>query len=229
MTPDELACLFRIEMNDGAKSVSGGYNDAQYSPELLSFYIDEAERQASENGMLLFDRTIAEICQIQIVAGKSLYTFDDRILRIDRVDFIITGQTGRNNINIDTRQEFDIIKPDWREKKFSDLYTCFINETTIELAGEVDQAGIIHLEVYRLPLERASVRGKFEIGQRNHRWLMDWVKYLAYNNKDADLYAPQLAEDHKRKFERRFGHQKTGDTWRYTQKNEPLRSSYNGA
>lgn len=228
MTPEQLACLFRIEMNDGAKSVSGGYNDAQYSPELLNFYIDEAERQASENGMLLFDRTRADICQIQVVEGNSLYNFDDRILRIDRVDFVVTGQTGRENININTRQEFDTIKPEWREKKFSDLYTCFVNETTIELAGEVDQAGLIYLEVYRLPLESASARGKFEIGQRNHRWLMDWVKYLAYNNKDADLYAPQLAEDHKRKFERRFGHQKTGDTWRYTQNNEPLRSSYNG-
>ncbi|NIR25631.1 MAG: hypothetical protein GWN61_08045, partial [candidate division Zixibacteria bacterium] len=102
--------------------------------------------------------------------------------------------------------------PDWRERDFSDLLTCFVDENTLELVGECDKSGILHLEVYRLPLQDATVAGRFEIGARNHSWLMDWVKYLAYNNKDADLYAPQLAESHKRKFELRFGNQKTGDT-----------------
>jgi hypothetical protein len=215
-------------MDDESKSRSGGYSDAQYSPELLNHYIDEAERQACENGMLLFDRSTPSVCQVSVEQGTSVYNIDERILRIDRVDFIETDTTPRKNIVIQTRTHYDQTVPDWRERDFSDLLTCFVDENTIELTGDVDKDGTLYLEVYRLPLQDATSAGRFEIGTRNHSWLMHWVKYLAYNNKDADLYAPQLAEDHKRKFEFRFGNQKSGDTWRYSQKNSPLRSTYNG-
>ena len=216
-------------MNDESKSISGGYADAQYSDELINHYIDEAERQACENSMFLFDRSTPYICEINVTAGQSQYRIDPRILRVDRVDFIAEDTTTRQNVVIQTRTNYDSDFPDWRDRNFTELYTCFGDENTIELAGNMNVSGIIYLEVYRLPLNDASTMDQFEMGARNHSWLMHWVKYLAYNNKDADLYAPQLAEVHKREFERRFGYPKDGDTWRYSQKNKPLRSTYHGA
>lgn len=228
MTPSELKCLFRTEMDDESKSVAGGVDDAQYSDPLLDHYVDEAERQAAENAMLIFDRTTVNICQIPVAADRTVYSIDGRILRIDRVDFVETDTAERQEVTIQTRESLDSDIPDWRDRNFSEMLACFVDETTIELTGSMDKTGTLYFELYRLPLRDASANGRFEIGMRNHSWLMHWVKYLAYNNKDADLYAPQLAEVHKREFERRFGYQKTADTWRYSQKNKSISSAYNG-
>lgn len=226
MTPGELECLFRTEMNDESKATSGGYNDAQFSPELLKHYIDEAERQAAENSSLIFDRT-SSICAIPVAVDNSLYRFDDRIIRIDRIDFIDADNVRTNLIN-HSRESAERDLPGWRDEKVSVNLAVFVEDNSIELAGISDRVGSLALEVIRYPMYSATAQGSFEISGRNHEHLMDWVKYRAYNNRDADVYAPELARDYRRKFEIRFGHMKKADTWRYSQKDEVPRTTYNG-
>jgi hypothetical protein len=226
MTPRELHCLFREEMNDESKSVAGGYNDAQFSENLVNHYIDEAERQAAENSSLIFDRT-SSICTIPVAVDNSLYRFDDRIIRIDRIDFIDEDNARTNLIN-HSRESAERDLPGWRDEKVSDNLAVFVEDNSVELAGISDRVGSLALEVIRYPMYSATAQGSFEISGRNHSHLMDWVKYLAYNNRDADIYAPDLAMDYRRKFELRFGFMKNADTWRYSQKDEVPRTTYNG-
>lgn len=226
MTPRELRCLFRAEMDDESKSSAGGYTDVQFPEELVNHYIDEAERQAAENSSLIFDRT-SSICTIPVAVGNSLYSFDDRIIRIDRIDFIDVDSIRTNLIN-HSRESAERDLPGWRDEKVSVNLAVFVEDSKIELAGVSDREGSLALEVVRYPMYNATAQGEFEISGRNHSHLMDWVKYLAYNNRDADVYAPALAREYRQKFELRFGFMKKADTWRYSQKDEVPRTTYNG-
>jgi hypothetical protein len=226
MTPSDLSKQFRLEMDDHCKSISSSDSDVLFCQDLVDFFIDQSERQAAENGMLIFDRNTDFICTIPLIKGIPIIK-NEKIIKIDRIFFLCNGSSEKVEISIKSFEEYDAENPEWRTRNFSENLTCFVVGQKIEPAGEIDVEGMLFLEVYRYPIESAVGCNSFEIDEKHHYWLIYWMKYLAYNKRDSDTYSPQLAEYNKKIFENRFGFQKTCDTWQYASSG-PLVTSYCG-
>ena len=226
MTPSKLSKQFRLEMDDYCKSIGSSSSDELFCQELVDFFIDQSERQAAENGMLIFDRNTDFICNIPLVNGVQVLK-NEKIIKIDRIFFLRNGASEKVEINIKSIEKYDAENPNWRNCNFSENLTCFVIGQKVELAGNVDVEGMLFLEVYRYPIDSAVECDSFEIEEKHHYWLIYWMKYLAYNKRDSDTYSPQLAEYNKKIFESRFGYQKTCDTWQYTSSG-PLVTAYCG-
>jgi hypothetical protein len=211
MNTDELICRFRHDMDDVIKNTSGSLDDAQWSQALVAAYVDDAQNEAAERSKLLFDRTSVPVCHINVTTENTRYSLDKRVLEVQRCFF--HGDAENFEVKIYSRVMLDNVLPGWRDETFSGNKAVSVDDTTLELAGSSDIEGQLRLEVYRLPLIPASISGQIEISARNHIYLLDWMKHLAYSKRESDLYSPQLATDHERRFEERFGGKNRAATW----------------
>lgn len=75
MTLTEILVEARAKLNDQ-------YVPYKWSDIELFGYANEAEREACRRANLIVDNSISDYCSITLVAGKSLYTLDGKVLRI---------------------------------------------------------------------------------------------------------------------------------------------------
>lgn len=61
----------------------------------------------------------------------------------------------------------------------------------------------VGLRVFRRPLDPITDAGdqQLEIDDHHHRHLLLWVKHLAYDNHDVEMFDKRKSEDYKQKFE----------------------------
>jgi len=212
MNVSDLVTRFHQDMDDEVKSLSGDERDQNWPAKLVHDYLDDAEREAAERSRLLFDRLTPAVCRIPLVTTRSVYKLSELITEVTRVDFVYDG--GSFQVRIHNRMELEKVQPNWRTDNFSGTRAIIVDDSTIEPAGVIEQAGTLHLEVYRYPLFPASMSDAFEIAARNHIHLLDWMKHLAYGKREADIYSPQLAKSYEESFIKRFGVTKDANTWR---------------
>lgn len=221
MNVSDLIERFRQDMDDDIKSLGGDDGDQAWSDVIVNKYVDDAEREAAERGRLLFDRVTSQVCRIPVSSVYTLYNLNELITEVTRVDFVNTDETTTFQATLHNRKELEKTRPNWRTDTFSNTRAIIIDDSTVEPAGAVTESGWLHLEVYRYPLVPASQSDKFEIAARNHIHLLDWMKHLAYNKRESDIYSPQLAREFKEEFTKRFGLGKGAKTWRDTHASTP--------
>lgn len=225
-TPDQLVSIFLAESADkNYQNKDGRMLDAGWEKNLLLMYADEAEREAAARADLIFDSTTEAICKIPVTTGTKIYRIDSRINRIDNARFVGSGDSFEIKI-VYRSNEYDRSES-WDSDDFSSTRRLFVDDVNIELSGIVSVDGDIILSVYRSPLVNASSSGLFEISERHQSKLLHWVAYRAYMSVDNDIYH-DLGLYHLKEFERYFGYSKNQDAWRYSQRNEPLVTAYQG-
>lgn len=220
MNVSELIQRFRQDMDDDIKSLGGDDGDQAWPPDIVNKYVDDAEREAAERGRLLFDRITSSVCRIPVVTTHPAYNLSELITEVTRVDFFV-DDVHQFQVAIHNRKELERLQPNWRTDNFPSTQAIIIDDSTVELAGAITENGLLHLEVYRYPLVPASQSDKFEIAARNHIHLLDWMKHLAYNKRESDIYSPQLAKEFEERFTSRFGFEKGAKTWRDTHASTP--------
>lgn len=201
----QLADAFLAECGDlNYKNTDGRQLDAGWSRNLIANYIDEAEYEACERSNIIFDKDTTSVCQIPVVAGQSVYPLHSSIVGISYIKFI-PAIGSQFDVLVREKVEFSQISPIWRTVGFSVNKCVFVHDSEIENAGIADTAGTLHLEVYRSPLANASVSGQFEIPEKYHAKLIDWVKYKAFSNPDVDIYDVKKSYVFYGQFQRSFG------------------------
>ena len=226
-TPEQLVNIFLAESGDkNYQNEDGRMLDAGWERNLLLMYADEAEREAAARADLIFDSTTEAVCKIAVTDGLNIYPIDSRINRIDNAKFI--GSNGENfELEIVYRSNEYDRSESWASDDFLSTRRLFVDDVNIELSGVVSIDGNIILSVYRNPLVSASSSGLFEISERHQPKLLHWLAYRAYMSVDNDVYH-DLGLYHLKEFEKYFGYSKNQDAWRYSQRNKPLVTAYQG-
>lgn len=197
MNLSELRTAFRSDVDDAATPYLWSDDDFER-------YLNDAEREASRRARLLVDSNTAELCTISVLANKSLYELDTRIIFVRRAKL---SDQSKPLIRMSYR-DMDEERPGW-EDSTSTVPTHFITDFKtgwIRLYPTPTAAKTLNLVVVRLPMQdMEDDYDEPEINSRYHESLLHWVKYRAYLKKDPETLNEDEAKKHLAKFEEEFG------------------------
>ena len=197
MNLGELKTAFRNDVDDTATPYL-------WSDEELERYLNDAEREACRRARLLVDSDVAEICKINVTAGKSTYELDNRIIFIRRAK--LTSQS--RPLTRMSFRDMDEFRPGW-ESSTASRATHFITDWKtghIRIFPTPTQADTLWLTGVRLPMQdMADQYDEPEINVRYHESLVHWAKHRAYLKKDAETLNEAESKKHLDAFEKEFG------------------------
>ncbi len=174
MTTTELLALFRIEVFD--LELPYLWSDAW-----VYGAIDAAQKQFCRDTFGVAD---ARSYTVAIVPGTQWYDIDPSILKIrDAID----AATGRPMPIIASEKMHE------NEMKFDGTtgpcraLIAGLEENTLRAWPIPAFAMTIELRTFRLPIT-VEAGDDFEIPEQHHRYLLHWVKHLAYGVQDTEAY-----------------------------------------
>jgi hypothetical protein len=178
----------------------------QWSTPFITRALNEAENQACRRARLIVDSSTPAICRIPLVAGKSLYALDPRILFIRRVKL----STRSEPLGFGRVRDLDMTYPDW-ETETGDVIAWIPDFTSgyVRLFREPTSAEVpatVNLTVVREPLRpMVQLEDCPEIKPRYHYRLAEWALYRMFMQRDSERYDPDRAARHLAEFEAEFG------------------------
>lgn len=215
MTVEELIRRARVRLHDSALPYL-------ISDEDMVVFVGNAQREACERGLALFDDTTTAICEISVEAAQATYPTDERVLAV--VSARLDGETEPlRKVNAD-----DVLLHKFKASLGSATPTAFYErDGAITLLPTPDASDTLRLAVYRYPLaDIESISDDLEIPARLHPALIHWVCYEALSVQDAELLDPGSAEKALLAFERVFGRPRTAlelKSWRELARNTGVR------
>lgn len=215
MTLEELRAQFWTDADD---LIEPG---RLFSPEQVTAWLNEAEEEAALRANLLHESELEAICQIPVVAGTTVYAFDDRLFNITYMDFTATGSDETTEQTITDRIEEDRLDRTWRSR--TEASNRIIVEDTRLRFTWIPVAGLLRLEGYRAPLEKmAEPDDTPEINRAHHTHLVQWALHRAFSIPDSETIDPTRADKAEKAFTRQFGIRPDADLRRSSEANRPL-------
>lgn len=181
-----------------------------HSTEKLISYINEAESEACRRGKILPDSTTDDICKIDVTSGTSIYNLDPRIIAIERV----YNATKKKVI---VPKKFSIADREdcgWqsREGSIMNYIVGMDKRDKLRLYRIPTEDQTIILTVFREPLnEMINPDDEPEIDSTYHKFLIHWVLYRCFSERDVDANDDKLASINLAAFESQFGKEKTAN------------------
>ena len=183
MTTTELLKLFRTEVFD----LEAPY---LWSDALVYGYIDEAQKQFCRDTYGIAD---ARNFKLDIAPGVEWYAMDPRILKL------------RDAIDRTTGLPVPVIpveKMHESSMKFDSTVGLLralisgLEDNTLRTWPVPQLAATVELRTFRLPTT-VGAGDDFEVDPRHHRYLLYWVKHLAYDVQDSETYDKAASEKFK--------------------------------
>lgn len=201
MTLLQLLTQLRVDLDDTEE-------DYLWSDDELKRYINEALNEAVRRSRLIIDQATAEVCEIPVLVGQSLYQLHRTIYMV--LDVHASWDDGP--LCKWTTDEMNMRNRGWRNET-SDApngYVLDFQSGALMLAQKPTAAGTLNLRVYRLPLvELVDDNDTPEIAEHLHRKLLHWAKHEAYLKPDSDTLNTGGSADALALFEREFGEAKS--------------------
>ena len=209
MQASKLLATFRQQAADDVGPVFVIADEAFYG------FLSEAESEACVRARLLRDSTTEQVCRIDLEVGVGTYRLDPRIdlIELVRLQWPDADSTRRTEIPHLGIEELPI-----ERERTGRPRAVFREGNTLILDRLPTDPGVIHLDVYRLPLWPIT-RGSDEpeIREEFHLALLDWVKYRAYNTKDSQALDEARAAAAYQRYEAQFGPKPTAWSQRHRQ------------
>lgn len=181
-------------------------------------YLNEAENEAALRMRLLHESADADVCEIDVTAGTSVYDLHASLFELTHTAFRLDGATERTPVELKSTGWLDKQMPCWRDETGTPCYAVQL-ETSIRLVPEPDANGTLLLEGYRLPLvpmEDGTAKDTPEIHQAHHRYLVEWALYRAYSVPDTEVQDTERAASALERFTRYFGERPDANLRRIT-------------
>lgn len=219
MKLEDLIERFRLETSDTAEPYL-------WPDELVTAWLNDALDEACIRGRLIREDANTDVCEIELTQGQQTYPLHSslyEIIEIRRVPLV-----GRPEVlKLVSREQLDRAGVDWR---YETRQTCYAiqDDTSIRFVGGLTTGDMIHMDVYRLPLDPiATDSDEPEIHRAHHVHLLQWAYHKAYSVPDTEVFDPQRAAKAEDEFTRYFGIRPDSDLRRITredfvQHNEPV-------
>lgn len=185
MTLAELVTITRRKLRDDV----GMDADRYWSDSDLAGNLNEAQEEFAKQTLCLVESLDAAFCTIVLLANTHSYPINRRILRIDEV-----RASWRTNPLSDARSfrtfpagwQVNHARPDSYCTDFSSFYLT-LDKNPATVSGET-----LSLTVRRLP-KTMTISQNAEIPDSFQRSLRFYATYLALDDKDSEIYKPELA------------------------------------
>lgn len=195
MTGAELIALTRQYLGDTAEPYL--WTDA-----FLLGALNRAEQEAAIRSLCLFDDSTEAVTQIALSAGTAAYAQDARVLFIDGIHL-----AGKLLTQVDPEDLPRQLGEDWATHTGTPTHWFSTgSQLTVYPIPDSALTGVkLYLRVYRHPLQAFTALTSPEIDSYQHRALMNWACYEAYQVVDTDNQRGDRALPHLAQFEQVFG------------------------
>lgn len=190
MNTQGVVDLFRIEMHDTA-------TPPMFADEQLYAYLSDAQTMLARNTGGIPD-SVSALTELSYAAGDTEFVLDERILKVRGAHRVSDGvpvsiinyeDMAKNGLRFDGA-EGEVC----RLIIGMDADVAYFHNVPVE-------AGEIKLVLDRLPLKDIeSEQDELEVKKVHHLKLLLWMKHLAYDNQDAEVFNKSKAVEFEEKF-----------------------------
>jgi hypothetical protein len=177
-----------------------------WSDAALIDHLNAAVTQVCLRARCLVDTETPEVTQYALAEGDRYITLHPAILAV-RHARIVGHCHGLAGI---TAKRLWKEKPDWENSEAGspDYWIPDYHDGRLYLDRPVDSAGVLHLNVWRTPLESEVMAADGDVPAIPSHWrenLLDWAAHLAFSLIDADTRSDQRAVDYAQRFAAKVG------------------------
>lgn len=210
-------------LHDVSDQVAGTTPDQLWTSKRLVRYINEAQRRFARRSLVIRDGSTPECCQIQLVAGQTLYPLHTSVIAVlsalytgDNTDLARGGHAALGTYRMPDTYFFNpaglsnlppgkVLAFSTDEQISANDYGTF-NKVTMRVYPKpsADFAGIVNLRVVRLPIGRFDEENTDaypEVPEDYHLDMLDWAAYLALRIADNDAGDEDRATAYAKSFE----------------------------
>lgn len=193
MNSTELIDLYRAEMRD---------TEAPYLVEdaALYSYLDDAQKWFCRLTEGIEDSRTPAITRLSITPNTEWYDTSRLILKLREAHRMDTGaEVGL--VNAEKASKLGIVF-DGRVGPIKYLVVG-LDKNAVRAWPVPNETVTLELRTFRLPLSPITDAGdqELEIDEQHHRHLLLWVKHLAYDNHDVEMFDRRKSDEYKAKFE----------------------------
>lgn len=195
MKASAVVALARSELDDVA--------EPQLWPNAtLLAYLAEAQMEACMRADIIWDGT-SSFCSIAVAAEATAAALDSRVTRVEWAGWDDGAVV--KPLNFVDQRDADRQSNGWRT--YSGTPSALIaSPTALRFVTKPAAAGTLRLEVYRMPLKSTLVASDdIEVPDRWAHLLRDWIRYRAFETRDADKQDRARSAEALAKFEATFG------------------------
>lgn len=215
MTLEQLIARFRTEAHDKVEPYF--CSDAD-----VTAWLNDAVNEACIRARLIHESSpITNLTEITVTAAEATYDLHDSLYELDHIAFKMEGDTCRRQLYLISREELDVLMPDWRDRAGIPEY-AIQTDRRLRLVPSPAEDGLLLLEGYRLPLA-AMVDGDDEpdIHQEHHRHLVHWALHKAFSVPDSEFFDRDRSAKAEAEFTSYFGLRPDADLRRKTREDVP--------
>lgn len=182
-----------------------------WTPQTLTIYANEAERQAARRARLLIDADTltdaanAPLCRYSVLSGASAITLHPKVIFVRRV------KLGSQTLPLPAThvRDMDRIAPGWEDAVAGAVVTYIPNwqRRKLRFYNKFAQNDTVNLQVVRLPLvDMANLNNDSpEIDPSYHMGLVHGMLTLAFMKPDSETEDQKRSAMHRELFEQEFG------------------------
>lgn len=222
MTRDDLIRAFRVLAGD---TVSKPY---LFKTEYVEDWLDEAQMEAAIRGRLLREDSWAAVAEVALEPGRRAYKLHPLVYELISIRLAPASGDRPRQMTLHSREWMDENRGDWRywaDTVNVPATTVIQDDTTIRIAGYIEDGDQLLLECYRMPRPMSETQGKPEIHEMHHLKLVQWALHRAFSIPDADTSDANRSEKAEREFTRYFGPRPSSDARRRTRVDVPHRTT----
>jgi hypothetical protein len=193
MNSTELIDLYRSEMRDTEEPYLIG-DTALYS------YLDDAQQWFCRLTEGIEDSRTPSVTRLAVVPNQEWYQTSSLILKVREAHRLDTGRP-ISIVNAEKATQLGVVF-DGRVGPLQYLVTG-LDKNHLRAWPTPNETVGVELRVFRRPLENITDAGDqpLEIDDHHHRHLLLWVKHLAYDNHDVEMFDKRKSDEYKAKFE----------------------------
>lgn len=172
-------------------------SEVLWTEEDLEEYIDEAEQEFVRETRIFKESEDVGIVQIAFAADDRSADISELVLEIESAWWVQTGQTFENPIHKTSVREIRTYRGmNWRNDTSNKPRNYILDEQygKITLTPFPNVAGTVHLVCDRLPLQKASLSGVFEIPEKFHDRLYSYCMHKAFTKHDVETNEDRKSE-----------------------------------
>lgn len=210
MTLEDLINQYRVAAQD---RVDPGFVS---EPDLIDMF-NEAEKEAAIRGRLIYELIDPAVCEISVSAGQRHYSLHPSLYEISHLSVKSSDHGCRQSVYLVSAEALDHKAPGWRDEEAALPAYAIQTDRALVLAPTPSENSTLHLEGYRLPLQKMESLGdKPEISEAHHPYLHLWVLHKVFSIPDAEMFDPSRSSLAEQEFTRYFGPRPDSDLRRIT-------------
>lgn len=177
-----------------------------WSDDALTDFLNDAVRQVCLRARCLVDTESPDVTQYALAVGDRYVSLHPSVLAV-RHARIVGHHRGLKGV---TAKRLWKLRANWENSRNGtpDCWVPDYHDGRLYLDRPVDKVGVLHLNVWRTPLESEVMEMDVDepvIPAHWHDDLMDWAAHLAFSFKDSEALDENRAADYAQRFTAKIG------------------------